>query len=494
MTDAANESESRLQMGDYLLGPQVKAGLWTVTYVADQISVRRKVLLECVRPNELGEEGVVEAFLADVRAKAALDFPVVSSVYEAVRSKEVVFYTREKPPGRSLEELHGAGETLEPRTVLLLLERIGEAFLYLGEHAVRTEPIQPGDLFFEKPDVLRIDNLAVSGLLDEATRRQDRQTVSILLSDLVALDRPAATRTKMLLELLAEEDSPNWASVAHTAGKLAHELADDARLAAGTGPVAGSSRPALRAPVLCLAFTILLVVFVGVGGVYLLGRRGPSATRPLNQMVAITGAKAFGPDGEVKLLPPYWIDAHEVTIAEYGEFLKALSVIAPEQRGAYDHPKQPAGKDGHVPEDWAALLAAAEEGGTWQQVVVDSNCPVVNIDWWDAYAYANWRGGRLPSQAEWFAAAEGGSPEGSGWGPVDLSEVDRTASGVQGLAGNVTEWIGESVVDPAYPMNPVSCGASYRQPQNGSLVRLWHPSRETKRPDLGLRVLRETAP
>jgi formylglycine-generating enzyme required for sulfatase activity len=125
------------------------------------------------------------------------------------------------------------------------------------------------------------------------------------------------------------------------------------------------------------------------------------------------------------------------------------------------------------------------------------NCPVVNVDWWDAYAYANWRGGRLPSQAEWFAAAEGTTPVGSGWGPVDLSETDRTASGVQGLAGNVTEWIGESVLNPAYPMNPkapVSCGASYLRPQNGSLVRHWYASRDSRRPDLGIRVLRENAP
>jgi hypothetical protein len=484
------------QLGDYQLGEKVSESRTTMTYEADQISLRRKVLVECIVSTDLNKEGVVEAFLADVRAKASLDFPVVSSVYEAVRTEEAVFFAREKPRGRSLDDLHGAGETLEPRTILQILERIGEAYMYFSEHGVRTEPLEPSDLFFEGPDVLRLDNLAVAGPLDHSIRRLDRQTVSILLTDLVKPGRPATTRTKKLLGLLAEEDSPNWASVAYTAGKLAHSLGDDARLEAGIGPVTTTLRRSARVSVVFLALTALVLVGVVVGGAYLLGRRGPAPTRTLDQMVAISGAKSFAPGREVKLLPAYWIDAHEVTIAEYEEFLKALSLVAPENRNAYDHPEEPEGKVGHEPEDWEALLAAAKSGEIWNELAVDMNCPVVNVDWWDAYTYANWRGGRLPSQAEWFAAAESTTPEGSGWGPVDLTVSDRTPSGVLGLAGNVTEWIGESVLNPAYPMSPeapVSCGASHLKPQNGSLVRHWHGSRDARRIDLGIRVVRETA-
>ena len=71
MSGTNDDPSARPQLGDYLLGPPLSEGVDTVTYEADQISVRRKVILECVRPTKLDDEGVVEAFLADVRAKAA---------------------------------------------------------------------------------------------------------------------------------------------------------------------------------------------------------------------------------------------------------------------------------------------------------------------------------------------------------------------------------------------------------------------------------------
>lgn len=495
MSGTNDDPSARPQLGDYLLGSPLSEGVDTVTYEADQISVRRKVILECVRPNKLDDEGVVEAFLADVRAKAALDYPGISSVYEAVRSKEAVYYARERPPGRSLGELHGAGKTLDPSTVLLLLEGIGKALLFLAEQNVRTNGLEPGDLFIDEPDILRIDNLAVSGKIDLNLRRQDRQTVSILLSDLVKLRRPGATRTKKLLSILAEEESPNWASVTHTAGKLARELTDTARIAVGTEEEQAPAQGSLRAPLIFLGLAVVLVVLVVVGGSFLLGRRGSSAPRDLDQMVSIEGAKAFGPEGS--LLPSFWIDAHEVTIAEYGEFLFTLGAVGLEQRDAYDHADQPETKSGHIPDDWEALQAAVESGEQWRGLEVDLNCPVVNVDWWDGYAFANWRGGRLPSHAEWFAASEGLSLTGSGWGPVDQSDADRTPRGVEGLAGNVSEWINEwipNTTDPGSPKAPFSSGASYLRPKNGVFSREWHPSGETRRPDVGFRVLREVAP
>ncbi|NNM30843.1 MAG: hypothetical protein HKO57_15090, partial [Akkermansiaceae bacterium] len=90
--------------------------------------------------------------------------------------------------------------------------------------------------------------------------------------------------------------------------------------------------------------------------------------------------------------------------------------------------------------------------------------------------------------------AQGPALPGSGWGAVDASGNDRTAAGVRGLAGNVAEWVRDPSRNPAFPMNPkkpLACGGSYRAPANGLRARLWLPSREVRRPDLGFRVLRE---
>jgi formylglycine-generating enzyme required for sulfatase activity len=71
----------------------------------------------------------------------------------------------------------------------------------------------------------------------------------------------------------------------------------------------------------------------------------------------------------------YWMDSHDVTVAQYRRFCQAT------------------GYDSHVdPPAWG-----------WQ----DSH-PMVNVSYDDAVAYANWAGRQLPTEAQWERAARGG--------------------------------------------------------------------------------------
>jgi formylglycine-generating enzyme required for sulfatase activity len=118
------------------------------------------------------------------------------------------------------------------------------------------------------------------------------------------------------------------------------------------------------------------------------------------------------------------IDRYEVSNAEYREFVDYV-----ERTGdsSMDHPDAPPLKN-RKPAGWQVPELSGDDQ------------PVVGVDWFDAYAYAKWKGKRLPTEAEWEKAARGIAVFEFPWGDAKPAQVfANNPSGRQALANRITQ-------------------------------------------------------
>ena len=93
------------QLADYRLLRRLGRGGMADVYLADQISLDRKVALKVLRPDLANDATYVKRFELEARAAAALVHPSIVQIYEVGRVNGVHFIAQEYVAGQNLAEL-----------------------------------------------------------------------------------------------------------------------------------------------------------------------------------------------------------------------------------------------------------------------------------------------------------------------------------------------------------------------------------------------------
>ncbi len=489
------DSGDRL-LGEYRLKTLLSENTVIRRWLAEQVSVSRRVLVDELKP---GPTAPREEFLADVRAKAAVDHPLIGSVFEAVAEPDCCFFAHELLPGASLEERREAGEPMKPARLAHVIRRVAEAELHQEGAGIATSPLGLEHIHLDDHGVIRVENLAEGGPRSIDHSFRDIARLGDKLRALVADGQPGATRMLTLLGWMRGEGLEShlgWEQVRDIALQIEQQLAEPVAPA----PTKAAPKSGGKAPIALITGAAALIAVVGA--IFALKSTPDPLDQPLTQKlpetVLIPAGRHPTADGTEHELKSFRIVPHEVTISQYATFLETLETLAKDKRErSFDHPDQPADKSSHIPEDWAQLLAAAKSNSLWKGQTVSLDAPVVGVDWWDGYAYAEWKRGRLASQEEWFAALRLDLPspatlKPAGWIAVTSETTDRTPRGLVGMAGSVCEWTREPAPNPANPLGEpkwVLIGGSYLKPGTNALAREWVDDRSLRRKDLGFRIV-----
>jgi gamma-glutamyl hercynylcysteine S-oxide synthase len=181
---------------------------------------------------------------------------------------------------------------------------------------------------------------------------------------------------------------------------------------------------------------------------------GPPAPRMVDIPAGVarlgrTAAEGFGWDNEFEAhtvnVPEFAIGAHKVTNGEYLEFVR---------QGAA------------APFFWVSRGGQWFYRGMWEEVPLPLDTPVyVTKD--GADAYAQWRGMRLPTEAEWHRAACGApvscNLDFRHWDPISVTGDHNEFPGPLQMVGNGWEWTA-TVFAPFPGFKPFPFYRNYSEP------------------------------
>jgi len=190
-------------------------------------------------------------------------------------------------------------------------------------------------------------------------------------------------------------------------------------------------------------------------------------------LMGVAGLTDTQPVSEICFQNPYWIDQYEVTNWQFSAFVKAgdgyLNDKNWTEAGVEWRTKN--NRTGHS--DQCSTLFSAD------------NKPVVCVNWYESYAYCQWRGSRLPNEAEWEYAARGPASFIYSWGNsfvpdnAVFSDTSRQQTeyigsrpngiswvGAYDFSGNVWEWT--LTADAEYDMEFKTMARGFRYPYNSN--------------------------
>ncbi|WP_206098530.1 formylglycine-generating enzyme family protein [Paenibacillus montanisoli] len=227
-------------------------------------------------------------------------------------------------------------------------------------------------------------------------------------------------------------------------------------------------------------------------------------------------AEGFPQDGEGPIrsvkLDAFYISRYAVTNEQFQAFVEATGYVTEAEKFGWSYvfhllaseqAKQASAGSPQSTPWWLAVKGAywAQPEGPDSDIADRLDHPVVHVSWNDAAAYCDWKGGRLPTEAEWEYAARGGLVQKRyPWGDLLKPDAEHLCNiwqgkfpvknnasdgylgtapvhafkpngyGLHNMSGNVWEWCSDWFT-PHYHMTTSGVNPHYTKPAQARSMR-----------------------
>jgi len=485
---------ARALAGRYSLVRELGHGGMAAVYLATDLKLGRQVAIK-VLPPETRQYLGADRFRREVQLEAQLSHPHIVPLFEADEADGLLYYVMEYVEGESLAERLRREGPLPADEALRISAEVGDALQYAHERGILHRDIKPENILLSRAHA-RVadfgiakavagpapgDSLTATGVSvgtvqymspeqasgsERLDGRTDVYALAAVLYEMLAGEPPFTGHTAqaVLARVLTEGPRPLRTvrpdvqphierAVRAGLAKLPTDRPPSARAFVDMLVRPTAERPAWSRPRPRRAALAGIGIAALAAAVWTATRPpwGSRTAQPPTGAVLVPGGRYVvggGRDAALASLDSFYIDSTEVTVSAYEGFVRAGGAPAPWQV--------------RPPETW----------------------PVTGILSAEAQAFCRWRdsAARLPTEAEWEAAARGPEARRYPWGndwlpgranaaratdtlaPIGAFPLGRSWVGAADMVGNAWEWTATAATAPQGELGHVIKGGAFNTP------------------------------
>src|SRR5881296_3795187 len=477
----------------YTLERELGRGGMATVYLGTDLKLERRVAIKALAPTTRAYLGS-DRFQREVLLAAQLSHPHIVPLFEADEADGILFYVMEYVEGESLRDRLMREGPLPVADALRIAAEVGDALQYAHENGVIHRDIKPENILLSRGHAM-VSDFGVAKLMEERAStegpaltgagiavgtaaymspeqasgdkridaRSDVYSLAAVLYEMLAGEPPFTGPSAQAITARVINDPPRPIRTVRPGlplhleralvRGLAKSPADRHRTARVFVDAVCSSDLERRVSARQVAW---MATASGVAIIGWMVWRGWRIHPPPGMVLVPAGLYPVGGGGEgvpsrdstAVQLDAYFIDSAEVGVAAYRRYLDATRARPP-----WTQPP---------PDQW----------------------PVTGVLWSEAVSYFAWRqrGGRLPTEDEWEAAARGPHglryPWGNGWergranadslrdgfAPAGAGSAGRSWVGAVDLIGNAWEWTAAAAADARGQPGHVIKGGAFDTP------------------------------
>jgi serine/threonine-protein kinase len=168
-TSRIADSVGRVLGDRYRLTRPLGVGASAHVYVAEDVSLRRRVAIKVLHPGLAGDEAFGRRFAAEAQVVAALRHPNILRVYDWGEDDGCPYLVMDLLEGGSLRALLDRGELLSPAQAAAVGADVARALDYAHRRGLVHRDIKPANLIFDDEARITVADFGLARALAEAT-------------------------------------------------------------------------------------------------------------------------------------------------------------------------------------------------------------------------------------------------------------------------------------------------------------------------------------